>query len=145
MIVFLVVMAAPIQATLKLAHDFHNTPPYGELACRVGYIKNRQLGWSTRCGTTRVPPSLAKKYKTAERRVSSSPALQLKSLASFSSRKDALPSLITFTLSDTKGMRDQLHANLNKLIGLTTEQGNTRILHNIMFINLNRKHEWTNF
>ena len=137
MIVFLVVMAAPIQATLKLAHDFHNTPPYGELARRVGYIKNRQLGRSTRCGTTRVPPSLAKKYKTAERRVSSSPALQLKSAA--------LPSLITFTLSDTKGMRDQLHANLNKLIGLTTEQGKTRILHNIMFINLNRKHEWTNF
>ena len=137
MIVFLVVMAAPIQATLKLAHDFHNTPPYGELARRVGYIKNRQLGRSTRCGTTRVPPSLAKKYKTAERRVSSSPALQLKSAA--------LPSLITFTLSDTKGMRDQLHANLNKLIGLTTEQGKTRILHNIMFISLNRKHEWTNF
>lgn len=77
-----------------------------------------------------------------------SPALQLsrlKSLAGFSSRKDALPSLITFTLSDTKGMRDQLHANLNKLIGFTTEQGKTKILHNIMFINLNRKHEWTNF
>ena len=35
--------------------------PYGELARRAGYIKNLQLGWSTRCGTPRGPTVFGEK------------------------------------------------------------------------------------
>ena len=68
-----------MKATLKLAHDVHNIPLMENLLAGQAISKTSSWAGPLFVGPQGVPPSLAKKYKTAERRVSSSPALQLKS------------------------------------------------------------------